>query len=482
MNAMNLDPHPWNERRKLLTRRYFFKECGVGLGAMALASLLGDKAFGAVPADPLAPRVPQFAPRAKRVIYLFQAGGPSQLDMFNHRPALEKYDGQPLPAEIVKNQRYAFIKPDAALFASQFKFSKHGRCGAEISEVMPHLAEVVDDIAIVNSMTTVAFNHAPGQIFMNTGATQFGRPSMGAWVTYGLGSEARDLPGFVVLSSAGGTSGGAGNWGAGFLPTVYQGVPFRRSGDPILYLANPPGVTPQMQRRSLDALKQLNQDRLDVVGDPEIATRINSFEMAYKMQTSAPDLMDIGRESKETLEMYGAVPGESSFANNCLLARRLVERGVRFVQLFHEAWDHHTDVTGGVKKECAVTDKPCAALIKDLKQRGLLEDTLVIWGGEFGRTPMVETNKEAGRSMGRDHHPQAFTMWLAGGGIKPGLTLGKTDDFGFNIVEDPVPVHDLHATILHLLGFDHTKLIYHFQGRDFRLTDVEGEVVKKLLA
>jgi hypothetical protein len=341
---------------------------------------------------------------------------------------------------------------------------------------------VVDDIAIINSMTTIAFNHAPGQIFMNTGATQFGRPSMGAWVTYGLGSEARDLPGFVVLSSAGGTSGGAGNWGAGFLPTVYQGVPFRRSGDPILYLANPAGITSQMQRRSLDALKKLNQERLDVVGDPEIATRINSFEMAYRMQTSAPELMDIGRESKETLEMYGAIPGESSFANNCLLARRLVERGVRFVQLVHEAWDHHSDVTGGVKKECGATDKPCAALIKDLKQRGLLEDTLVIWGGEFGRTPMVETNKEAGRSLGRDHHPQAFTMWLAGGGIKPGLTLGKTDDFGFSIVEDPVPVHDLHATILRLLGFDHTKLTYRFQGRDFRLTDVEGQVVTKLLA
>jgi hypothetical protein len=426
--------------------------------------------------------LPQFAPKAKRAIYLFQAGGPSQLDMFNYRPTLEKYDGQPVPAELVKNQRYAFIKPDAALFASQFKFAEHGRCGTMLSEVQPHLAEVVDDIAVINSMTTVAFNHAPGQIFMNTGATQFGRPSMGAWVTYGLGSVARDLPGFVVLSSAGGTSGGAGNWGAGFLPTVYQGVPFRRSGDPILYLANPPGITPQMQRRSLDALKELNQERLDVVGDPEISTRINSFEMAYRMQTSAPELMDITKESKETLEMYGAEPGKSSFANNCLLARRLVERGVRFVQLFHEAWDHHSDVTGNVRKECALTDKPCAALIKDLKQRGLLEDTLVIWGGEFGRTPMVETNKEAGRSMGRDHHPQAFTMWLAGGGIKPGLTLGKTDDFGFNIVEDPVPVHDLHATILHLLGFDHTKLTYHFQGRDFRLTDVEGEVVKKLLA
>jgi hypothetical protein len=479
---MILDPNSGSDRRQLLTRRYFFKECGVGLGALALASLLGEKSFGApAPANPLAPRPPQFPARAKRVIYLFQAGGPSQLDMFNHRPTLAKYDGQPLPAELTKGERYAFIKPDAAVLASKFNFSKQGKCGAEISEVMPRLAEVVDDIAIVNSMTTVAFNHAPGQIFMNTGATQFGRPSMGSWVTYGLGSESRDLPGFVVLSSAGGTSGGAGNWGSGFLPTVYQGVPFRRSGDPILYLANPAGITPQMQRRSLDALKQLNQDRLDVVGDPEIATRINSFEMAYRMQTSGPELMDISRESKETLEMYGAVPGEGSFANNCLLARRLVERGVRFVQLFHEAWDHHSDVTGGVKAECAKTDRPCAALIKDLKQRGMLDDTLVIWGGEFGRTPMVETNKEAGRSLGRDHHPQAFTMWLAGGGVKPGLTLGKTDDFGFNVVEDPVPVHDLHATILHLLGFDHTKLTYRFQGRDFRLTDVEGEVVTKLL-
>jgi hypothetical protein len=480
---MNFAEHFWSERRKLVTRRYFFNQCGVGLGGLALASLLrGTSAFGATNANPLAPHAPQFPARAKRVIYLFQAGGPSQLDLFNHCPGLAKYDGQPIPKEIVKNQRYAFIKPDAALFASRFNFARHGQCGAELSEALPHLAEVVDDIAIVNSMTTTAFNHAPAQIFMNTGSTIFGRPSMGAWVTYGLGSESQNLPAFVVLSSAGGTSGGSGNWGAGFLPTVYQGVAFRRSGDPILYLTNPPGITPAMQRRSLNALKELNQDRLDVVGDPEISTRINSFEMAYRMQTTAPELMDLTKESKQTLEMYGAVPGEGSFANNCLLARRLVERGVRFVQLFHEAWDHHSDVTGGIKKECGATDKPCAALIKDLKQRGMLEDTLVIWGGEFGRTPMVETNKEAGRSLGRDHHPQAFSMWLAGGGIKPGMTLGKTDEFGFNIIEDPVPVHDLHATILRLLGFDHTKLTYHFQGRDFRLTDVEGELVPKLMA
>jgi hypothetical protein len=484
---MNHYQHHWNEARKAITRRYFFKECGVGLGLMALASLLRNNdvfAAGApsIADNPFAPRAPHFPAKAKRVIYLFQAGGPSQLDLFNNRPVLQKYDGQSIPAEIVKDQRYAFIKPDAALMATKFKFAKYGKCGAELSEALPELAKVVDDITIINSMNTIAFNHAPGQIFMNTGSTQFGRPSMGAWVTYGLGSESQNLPGFVVLSSASGTSGGAGNWGAGFLPTVYQGVPFRRSGDPILYLANPAGITSKMQRRSLDALKELNQERLDVAGDPEISTRINSFEMAYRMQTSAPELMDISKESKETLDMYGAKPGEASFANNCLLARRLVERGVRFVQLFHEAWDHHSDVEGGIKAQTGLTDKPSAALIKDLKQRGLLDDTLVIWGGEFGRTPMVETNKSAGRALGRDHHPQAFSMWLAGGGIQPGQTIGKTDDFGFNSVEDRIPVHDLHATILHLLGFDHTKLTYHFQGRDFRLTDVEGEVVKKLLA
>ncbi len=433
-----------DEVRKAITRRYFFRECGLGVGAIALAALLRDNdVFGAPApgrsANPLAPRRPHFAPKARRVIYLFQAGAPSQLDLFDYKPVLLKYDGKPVPAEVVKGQEYAFIRPDAELFASKFKFSPNGKCGAELSEVLPHLAGVVDDIAIVKSMTTDAFNHAPGQMLMNTGSTQFGRPSMGAWVTYGLGSESQNFPGFVVLSSAGGTSGGAANWGCGFLPTVYQGVPFRRTGDPILFLSNPPGVTREMQRKSLDAIKKLNEHRLDVVGDPEIATRINSFEMAYRMQTSAPELMDLAKESKETLEMYGAEPGKSSFANNCLLARRLVERGVRFVQLFHEAWDHHSDVTGGVREQCKATDKASAALVKDLKQRGLLKDTLVIWGGEFGRTPMVETNKEAGRSMGRDHHPQAFTMWLAGGGIKPGITIGKTDELGFHIARDDPP-------------------------------------------
>jgi hypothetical protein len=473
------------EIKKLVTRRYFFRECGVGVGAMALAALLNDRrvfAGPATPTNPLAPRPPHFPPKAKRVIYLFMAGAPSQLDLFDFKPALVKFDGKPIPQEIVKGQRYAFIRPDAELFASRFKFAKHGQSGAEISEVLPHLAEVVDDIALVKSMTTHAFNHAPGQILMNTGATQFGRPSLGSWTTYGLGSESQDLPGFVVLNSAKGTSGGSSNWGCGFLPTVFQGVPFRSASDPILFLSNPAGINREMQRKSLDTLKKLNEEHLGDIGDPEIATRINSYEMAYRMQASAPELMDIGKESKETLEMYGAEPGKASFANNCLLARRLIERGVRFVQLFHEAWDHHSDVTGGVKEQCRLTDKASAALIKDLKQRGLLDDTLVVWGGEFGRTPMVETNAEAGRKLGRDHHPQAFTMWLAGGGIKRGVTIGATDEVGFHIVEDRVHVHDLHATILKLLGFDHTKLTYKFQGRDFRLTDVEGEVVDKLLA
>ena len=474
------------EAAKHISRRWFFRDCGLGLGSIALASLLrDDRALGAVPAageDPLAPRRPHFAPKAKRVIYLFMAGAPSQLDLFDFKPTLVKYDGHPVPPELVKDQRYAFIRPDANLFASPLKFSRHGRCGADLSEALPHLAEIVDNIAIVKSMTTDAFNHAPAQILMNTGSTQFGRPCMGSWVTYGLGSESRSLPGFVVLSSAGGTSGGAANWGSGFLPTVYQGVPFRRSGDPILSLTNPAGVTPRLQRDTLDALQDLNRHHLAAAGDPEIATRINAYEMAFRMQTSAPELMDLGSESPATLAMYGAQPGKSSFANNCLLARRLVERGVRFVQLYHEGWDHHSEVVKGVRDQSGQTDRPAAALIKDLKQRGLLDDTLVIWGGEFGRTPMVETNEAAGRNMGRDHHPQAFTMWFAGGGVRPGLTLGRTDDFGFHIVEDSVHVHDLHTTLLHLLGFEHTQLTYRFQGRDFRLTDTAGELVPKLMA
>ncbi|HVV02234.1 MAG TPA: DUF1501 domain-containing protein [Verrucomicrobiae bacterium] len=466
--------------RQQITRRWFFQQCGVGLGAIALGRLFQSSGWAAPVslADPLAAKTPPLPATAKRVIYLFMAGAPSHLELFDYKPQLAKFDGTLPPAELLKGYRAAFINPNSTLLGPKFKFAKHGKCGAEVSEIMPHLADVVDDIAIVKSMHTDAFNHAPGQILMNTGTQQFGRPSIGAWTTYGLGSESSDLPAFVVFSSGPkGTSGGASNWGSGFLPSVYQGVLFRSSGDPVLFLSNPKGMDRQMQRDSLDSIKALNQQHLDVVGDPEIATRISSYEMAYRMQSSAPELMDISKEPKSILEMYGAEPGKPSFANNCLLARRLAERGVRFVELFHEAWDQHSNLTRDLKKNCAATDRACAALIKDLKQRGMLKDTLVIWGGEFGRTPMVQ-----GGNDGRDHHPNCFTMWMAGGGVKPGLTLGESDDFGFNATVDKVHVHDLHATILRMLGFDHTKLTYRFQGRDFRLTDVAGEVVTKLLA
>jgi len=476
-----------SEAAKYATRRWFFQQCGVGLGSIALGTMLGaERAFGAstkpAAAHPLAPHQPHFTGKARRVIYLFMGGAPSQLDLFDYKPSLLKYNGQPVPKEVVMGQKYAFIKPDAALFASEFKFAKHGKSGAELSEALPHLAEVVDDIAFIKSMTTDAFNHAPGQVLMQTGSMQFGRPCMGAWTLYGLGSESQNLPGFVVLNSAGGLSGGAGLYGNGFLPSIYQGVPFRKSGDPVLFLSNPAGVTDQMQRRTLDLIRDLNEQHLETVGDPEIATRINSFEMAYRMQSSAPELMDVSKESPETLKMYGVEVGKPSFAMNCLLARRLIERGVRFVQLFHEGWDHHSEVANGVRDQAKKTDQGSAALIKDLKQRGLLEDTLVIWGGEFGRTPMVEANSDFGRKLGRDHHPQAFTAWLAGGGIKPGVTIGETDELGFHVTKDRVHVHDLHATILHCLGFDHEKLTFRFQGRDYRLTDVHGELVEKVLA
>lgn len=480
---MNLTRELDLERQRFLTRRWFFQQCGVGLGSIALASLMGHRTAASVPsANPMSPRQPPQPPRARAVIYLFMAGAPSQLELFDYKPTLARYNGQPVPKDVLGGQTYAFIKPDSAIYAPEFSFARHGHSGAWISEALPQLATVADELTIVRSMTTDAFNHAPGQIFMNTGSQQFGRPSLGAWVTYGLGSVSQDLPGFVVLNSAGGLSGGAGNYGSGFLPSLFQGVLFRKGADPVLYLSNPPGMTPSLQRRTLDAVRELNEERLGIVGDPEIATRINAFEMAYRMQSSAPELMDLSRESPETLAMYGAEPGKASFANNCLLARRLVERGVRFVQLFHEAWDHHSDVKGGVKAQAALTDRASAALVRDLKQRGLLEDTLVIWGGEFGRTPQVEASAELNRSLGRDHHPQAFTMWLAGGGTRRGVTVGETDAFGFNVVRDRVHVHDLHATLLHLLGFDHERLTFRFQGRDFRLTDVHGEVVTKLLA
>ncbi len=471
-----MSPRP-SPRLLRSTRRHFFRECGVGVGKIALASLMAQ---AQARAD--AVRSPHFAPKAKRVIYLFMAGAPSQLDLFDPKPTLAKFDGKPVPAEVVKDQRYAFIRPDAALMASRFKFEKHGQSGAELSEMLPNLAKIVDEIAIVRSMHTDQFNHAPAQIFVNTGSPFPGRPSMGSWVTYGLGSEAEDLPGFVVLQSAGGTSGGAALWSNGFLPSSYQGVPFRSKGDPILNESSPSGIDATAQRESLDLIGGLNRRHMADVGDPEIETRIASYEMAYRMQTSAPDLMDLSGESAETFALYGAEAGKPSFALNCLLARRLVERGVRFLNLYHEGWDHHSDVAGGLKTQCGQTDRASAALVIDLKRRGLLDDTLVVWGGEFGRTPMVESNAALGRSLGRDHHPQAYTMWLAGGGIKPGVSIGKTDDLGFHVVEDAVHVHDLQATILHLLGLDHTRLTYRFQGRDFRLTDVHGSVVGKILA
>ncbi len=462
-----------------LCRRWFFNECGIGLASIAAAGLLAKDIVADSPrANPLAPRQPHFEPRAKRVIYIFQAGAPSHLELFDYKPELAKRDGQLPPAELLKGYRAAFINPNSALLGPKFKFEKRGQCGMELSEVLPAIGEIADDICLVRSMQTDAVNHAPAQIMMNTGSQQFGRPSFGSWTLYGLGSVSEDLPGFVVLTSAKGTSGGASNYGCGFLPTMYGGTPFRSAGDPVLYLSNPKGIDPETQRASLDALNKLNDFELQRSVDPEIAARIQSYELAYRLQTSAPELMDLSTEPKEVLDMYGVKdPKESSFARNCLLSRRLIERGVRFVQLFHEAWDQHGNLTGGVKQNAADTDRASAALIKDLKQRGLLQDTLVIWGGEFGRTPMVQ-----GGNDGRDHHNRCFSMWLAGGGIKAGHVHGQTDDLGFNVANDPVHVHDLNATLLHLLGFDHTRLTYRFQGRDYRLTDVHGSVVQGLLA
>jgi hypothetical protein len=477
--------NPLNSHALAVTRRHFFRDCGVGLGKVALAGLLTDALSpraSAAPANPLAPKAPHFAPKAKRVIHLFMAGAPSQLDLFDRKPKLAELEGKPLPPSVIAGQRYAFIRPDAAVLGPRFKFSKYGKCGAELSEMLPHLAGVVDDVCVVKSVRTDQFNHAPAQIFFNTGFSQPGRPSLGSWVLYGLGAETQNLPSFVVLSTGSGISGGSANWSSGFLPTLYTGVRLRNQGDPILNVSSPPGMDAKLQRDSLDLVGALNRRHLDDKGDPEIATRIASCEMAFRLQTSAPELMDLRSETKETLALYGAEPDKPSFARACLLARRLLERGVRFVNLYHEGWDAHSDVAGNLRTNCGATDRASAALVKDLKRRGMLDDTLVVWGGEFGRTPMVETNPALGRSLGRDHHPQAFTMWLAGGGVKPGLTYGATDELGFHVADKPVHVHDLQATILHLLGFDHEKLTFRHAGRDFRLTDVHGQVVRDLLA
>lgn len=473
-----------NDPLLLQTRRHFFRECSIGLGTMALAGLANAAVRDA---NPLAPKQPHFTPRAKSVIYLFMAGGPSQFELFESKPDLQKLHGQPIPESFVKGRRFAFMdtfgKERPKLLGTRRKFIHRTQAGLDVSECYPYFPQIANDITFVRTVATEVFNHAPAKIFINTGSPQFGRPSMGSWLTYGLGSESQDLPGFVVLQSGPrGPRGGVHNWGSGFLPTTYQGVPFRSSGEPIVNLTSPRGITTDRQRDTLDAVRDLNQMRLDKTGDSEIATRIAAYEMGFRMQTSAPDLIDLRSETKETLAMYGADPGKPSFANNCLLARRLVERGVRFVQLYHTNWDHHggkgETLTTDLDKVCLETDQPAAALIKDLKRLGLLDDTLVVWGGEFGRTPMGEVRE----SVGRNHHIDTFPMWLAGGGVKHGIVHGETDEFGFAPISGRVHVHDIQATILHLLGLDHTKLTFRFQGRDFRLTDVHGEVVESILA
>ena len=468
-----------------LTRRHFFRQAGFGIGGAALASLFGRDAVGQD--RPGAPAPPQRPPRAKNVIYLFMAGAPSQLDLFEPKPVLTKYHEQPVPEEIIQGQRFAFIKGVPKLLGSPYSFARCGESGAPISELLPQLRTIVDEVSFVKSVHTNAFNHGPAQIFMNTGHTMVGRPSMGSWMSYGIGSEAGDLPGFVVMVS-GKIDPGAGSacWSSGFLPTSHAGVEFRTKGEPVPSVANPPGVDDAARGRSLSLLSELNRRRLADVGDPEIATRIAAYEMAYRMQSSVPELSDLSKEPAWVHEEYGTEPGKNAFSNNCLLARRLVERGVRFVQLYHRGWDHHgtdsnDDLKTGLQNMCRQTDRAAAALVRDLKRRGLLDETLVVWGGEFGRTPMNEGRGQA-KFLGRDHHPRAFTMWMAGGGVKPGVTVGETDPLGYNPVKDPVHVHDLHATMLHLLGFDHTKLIFRFQGRDYRLTDVHGKIVTPLLA
>ena len=436
---------------KGLTRRWFLRDCGVGLGATALNSLLAQ--------DQLLPAGrTHFRPKVKRVVYMFHAGAPSHLELFDPKPELTKRDGQLPPSELLKDYRAAFINPNSKLLGPKYSFHPHGQSGIELSELLPHTSKLTDDMCLIRSMHTEAVNHAPAQIMLNTGSQQFGRPSLGAWMLYGLGSQSRNLPGYVVLTSAKGTSGGASNYGSGFLPTEYGGVPFRGSGDPVLYLSNPKGYDAKAQRDSLDALEQLNQIGFEQSLDPEVTARIQAYETAYRLQTSAPELMDLHQESQETFDLYGIKDAQqSNYARNCLLARRLLERGVSFVQLFHEAWDQHGNLTKDIKKNCQETDQGTAALLIDLKRRGMLDDTLVIWGGEFGRTPMVQ-----GGNDGRDHHNRCFSMWLAGGGVKKGFVYGETDDLGFNIARDPVHVHDLNATLLHLLGFNHERLTYRY--------------------
>jgi hypothetical protein len=476
-----------NEDLKLETRRHFFSRCPIGVGSMALWSLLAKEGRSETEnAGPLAPKKPHFKPKAKSVIFMFMAGGPSQLELFDYKPVLAKLDGKPIPESYIKGKRFAFMDSSHrnTLLAGKRPFKQHGKCGAWVSDLMPHTAKIVDELTFIKTLKTDLFNHAPAKLFMNTGSGQFGRPSMGSWVTYGLGSESTDLPGFVVLQSGPrGPRGGAVNWSSGALPTSYQGVPLRNQGDPILNLSTPTGVDDTQQRAVVDAVRKLNAKRLEATGDGEIATRINAYEMAYRMQTSAPELMDTAKESAETLNLYGIKnPKEASYARNCLLARRLVERGVRFIQLYHTNWDHHGGPTENLEKHLPEiskeVDQASAALVLDLKRRGLLDDVIVLWGGEFGRTPMGEQRE----STGRNHHIDAFTMWMAGGGFKPGYTHGVTDELGFGPVEKPVHVRDLHATLLHQLGLDHERLSVKFQGLDLKLTGVlPAHVVKEVL-
>ena len=464
-------------------RRTFLKSVGGGIGMMALGDLLARDGYAAS-LNPLAPKKPHFPAKAKRVIYMFMEGGPSQMDLFDPKPELVKWHGKSLPASFTKDLKLAFIKPSAAVLGSPRVFTKHGQSGMELSDYIPHIAQQADNICLVRSMHTEAFNHHPGQLLMFTGSTVPGRPTIGAWSVYGLGSESENLPGFVVLSSGAGTSGGASNFSSGFLPSTFQGTQFRSGGDPILYLSNPEGIDKKAQRSAIDAIGDLNQEHLNETGDQEIASRMAAYELAFRMQMAGPELIDFSKESQATLDMYGiGKEPTNQFSTNCLLARRLLERGSRFILMMHASWDQHTNLNKGLKANCEKTDQGTAALIQDLKQRGMLEDTLIVWGGEFGRTPMQEVrNTLDPDNAGRDHHPNAYSMFLAGGGVKPGTVLGRTDDLGFSITEDPVGVHDLQATILHCLGFDHTRLTYRFMGRDFRLTDVSGDVIKKMLA
>ena len=482
--------NPHLERLQRLTRRHFLAQSAHGLGAIALGSMLKESLSAASPppSDPLATRMPHFAARAKRVIYLHLTGSPPHLDLFDYKPELVKHDGQDCPDAFLKGKRFAFTSGTPKLLGTRRTFSQHGQGGVWMSDAIPHLHSVADELCVIRSMTTDQFNHAPAELLVYTGSPRSGRPSIGSWVTYGLGTENQNLPGFVVLISSGvQPNGGKNSFGSGFLPSVYQGVQCRSKGDPVLYASDPAGIDRDVRRMSLDTLRELNETQFRELGHPETQTRIAQYELAYRMQLSVPEVMDISRESARTIEAYGAKPGESSFANNCLLARRLVEQGVRYVQLFDWGWDFHgtnpsEDIRDGLTVKCATMDRPVAALLKDLRQRGLLDDTLVVLGGEFGRTPFREGRTAKGDILGRDHFPDCYTMVVAGGGVKGGMMYGQSDELGFSVAENKVDVHDLQATLLHQLGFNHERLTYRFQGRDYRLTDVHGKVVKAILS